>query len=140
MEAKAKARWRTRPGPAAPPCRSVPPGFPVHRGHLVTDPSQSLLAMVARTVTRRNISTTPAASQSLTDEVAKHAQKGAWDPKGVRAWQQVAYEVRKSGGKAHAGRILGIVVEKHPERPPSHPERKFIGRLVSQGNEVDNDN
>ena len=57
-----------------------PPGLPVHRDHLVADPNQPLPAMVARTVTRREITTTPAASQSLTDEAAKLVQKGAWDP------------------------------------------------------------
>ena len=61
-----------------------PPGLAVHRDHLVTNPGPSLLAMVARTVTRREITTTPAASQSLTDEAAKLVQKGAWGPKGVR--------------------------------------------------------
>ena len=44
--------------------------------------------------------------------------------------------MRKSGVKAHAGRIFGIVVEKHPGLPIGHPDRKFKGRLVFQGNEV----
>ena len=78
--------------------------------------------MVARTVTRREITTTLAASQPLTDEAAELVQKGAWDPKGVREWQQVADEARESGEKAHVGWIFGIVVEKHPEPPPNHPE------------------
>ena len=47
-----------------------PPGLAVRWGHLVADPSQPLLAMVARAVTRPEITTTPAASQSLTDEAA----------------------------------------------------------------------
>ena len=89
--------------------------------------------MVARSVTRKEIMTTPAASQSLTDEAAKLVQKGAWDPKGVTEWQHVAGEARKKGEKAHVGRIFGIVVEKHPELPSNHPDRKYTGRLVFLG-------
>ena len=38
------------------------------------------------------------------------------------------------------GLIFGIVVEKHPELPVGHPDRKFKGRLVFQGNEVKDEN
>ena len=116
------------------------PRLSEHRGHLVIDPSRSLLAMVARTVTRREVTTTPAASQSLSDEAAKLTQKGAWGPKGVREWQQVADNARKGGDTAHVGRIFGIVVEKHPELPPNHPERKYKGRLGFPGSEVKDEN
>jgi hypothetical protein len=96
--------------------------------------------MVARTVTRKELSSTPAASQSLQDEAEKLVSKGAWDPKGVREWDHVAGEARKLGAKAHVGRIFGIVVEKHPELPLGHPDRKFKGRLVFQANEVRDEN
>ena len=59
---------------------------------------------------------------------------------GAREWQQVADEARKSGVKAHVGRIFGIVVEKHLELPVGHPDRKFKGRLVFQGNDVKDEN
>jgi hypothetical protein len=91
--------------------------------------------MVARSVTRQEVTKTIAASQSLKDEALKLVEKGAWDPSGVREWQQVADTARKTGEKAHVGRIFGIVVEKHPELPHGHPERRFKGRLVFQGNE-----
>ena len=84
--------------------------------------------------------TTPAASQPLSDEAAEFVQKGAWDPKGVKEWQNVAEEARKKGEQAHVGRIFGIVVEKHPELPTNHPDRKYKGRLVFQGNEVTDEN
>jgi hypothetical protein len=32
------------------------------------------------------------------------------------------------------------VVEKHPELPTNHPDRKYKGRLVFQGNEVKEEN
>ena len=125
------------PIPAMP---VVPPGIPQHREHLDPDPSQTLLAMVARPVTRKEISTTIAASQSLHDEAPKLVQKGAWDPSGVREWQAVADDARRTGEKAHVGRIFGIVVENHPELPSGHPERTYKGRLVFQGNEVRDEN
>ena len=70
--------------------------------------------MVARPVTRQEITKTLTASQSLKDEAQQLVEKGAWDPTGVREWQQVADAARKTGEKAHVGRIFGIVVEKHP--------------------------
>jgi hypothetical protein len=96
--------------------------------------------MVARSVSRQEVTKTLAASQSLKDEAQKLVEKGAWDPSGVREWQQVADTARKTGEKAHVGRIFGIVVEKHPELPHGHPERRFKGRLVFQGNEVRDEN
>ena len=99
------------PRPGCPTMPVGPPGLTEHRDHLVVDPSRSLLAMVARSVTRKEIMTTPAAPQSLTDEAAKLVQKGARDPKGVKEWQNVAGEARRKGETAHVGRIFGIVVE-----------------------------
>ena len=49
------------PCPAMP---FVPPGLTEHRDHVLNDPSQSLVALVARSVTKREIDSTPAASQS----------------------------------------------------------------------------
>ena len=103
-----------------------PRGLAVHSDHLVADPSQSLLAMVARTVTRREVSITAAASRSLSDEAAKLIQKGAWGPKGVREWQQVADNARKSGGKAHAGRIIIRHRRRETPRAPTEPPREDI--------------
>ena len=70
------------PWPGCPTMPVGPPGLTEHRDHLIVDPSRSLLAMVARSVTRKEILTTLAASQSLSDEAAKLVQKGAWDPNG----------------------------------------------------------
>ena len=119
----------------------VPPALSEHRDHMLNDPSQPLVALVvAQSVSRQEINSTPAASQSLKDEAAKLVQKGAWDPSGAREWQQVADEARKSGVEAHVGRIFGIVIEEHPELPVGHPDQKFKGRLVFQGNEVKDEN
>ena len=121
-----KGAMAATPRPCCPAMPIGPPGLGIHRPHIaVDDSSPSLLAMVARTVTRKELSSTPAASQSLQDEAEKLVSKGAWDPKGVREWDYVAGEARKHGAKAHVGRIFGIVVEKHPELPLGHPDRKF---------------
>ena len=52
----------------------VPPGLTEHRDHILSDPSQSLVASVARSVTKKEVDSTPAASQSLKDEAAKLVQ------------------------------------------------------------------
>ena len=109
------------PRPGCPTMPVGPPGLAEHRDHLVVHPSRSLLAMVARSVTLKEIMTTPAASQSPTNEAAKLVQKGAWDPKGVREWQHVADEARKKGDKAHVGRVFGIVIENTPSSPRITP-------------------
>ena len=96
--------------------------------------------MMTRATTWKESSTSPAASQSLTDEAAKLVQEGAWDPKGVREWQNVADEARKKCEKAHVGRIVGIVVDKHPELPATHPGHEHRGRLVFHGNEIEDEN
>ena len=70
------------PRPGCPVMPVGPPGLAEHRDILNVDPNRSLMAMVARSVTRKEILTTPAASKSLSDEAAKLVQKGAWDPNG----------------------------------------------------------
>ena len=60
------------PCPAMP---VVPPGLTEHREHFFSDAYMSLMAMVARSVTRKEVDSTPAASQSLKDEAVKLVQK-----------------------------------------------------------------
>ena len=56
---KGKSSVAETPRVCCPAMPVGPPGLAVHRDHLVTNPDRSLLAMVARTVTRREITTTP---------------------------------------------------------------------------------
>ena len=81
--------------PGCPNMPGGPPGLAAQHDHLIVDPSRSLLAMMTRTTTQKEISMTPAASQSFTDEAFKLVQEGAWDPKEVREWQNVADEARE---------------------------------------------
>ena len=48
----------------------------------------------------------------------------------------VAADARAKGHKAHRGNVFGICVEKGSELPLGHPERKYKGRYVYQGNQV----
>ena len=75
----------------------APPGFGEHRERLAVDLDRTLLAMVARSVTRQETSSQREASRPLKVEAATLAQRGAWDPSGVREWRQVADEVRNAG-------------------------------------------
>ena len=49
-------------------------------------------------------------------------------------------EAKKAGTVVHHGRIFDFCVEKNPELPEDHPDRKFKGRAVFQGNNVHDQN
>jgi hypothetical protein len=95
--------------------------------------------MTARTPAWKEVSTAPAAPQSLIDAADKLVKIGAWDPKGVREWQNVADEARMKCEKIHVGRIFGIAMKNHHEQPATHPDHIQRGRLVFQGNEVEDE-
>ena len=63
------------------------------------------------------------------------AQK-VWGLSTIREWNDVASEARSSGVNVQFGYIFGICVEKNSELPAGHPNRKFKGRVVFQGNRV----
>ena len=66
--------------------------------------------------------------------------QGSWDETKVREWSLVFREARQKNEKVHIGRISEICVEKGSELPEGHPERKFKGRVVFQGNNVKDEN
>ena len=51
-------------------------------------------------------------------------------------WKDVAADARRDGKQVQFGHIFGICVEKNSELPKGHPNRKFKGRVVFQGNRV----
>jgi hypothetical protein len=63
---------------------------------------------------------------------------GAWDEVVVREWADVAREARQTGKEVHFGYLLGLCFEKGSELPEGHPDRKFKGRFVFQGDRVVN--
>ena len=88
----------------------------------------------------KNTKVPPLAAAALTKEWDKLIKAGVWDTTKVREWADVAGVARRSGKKAHVGRIFEICVEKNAELPANHPERKFKGRVVFQGNDVRDEN
>ena len=61
-----------------------------------------------------------------------------WDEVVVRKWADVAREARQAGKEVHLGYLLGLCFEKGSELPEGHPDRKFKGRSVFQGDRVVN--
>jgi hypothetical protein len=62
---------------------------------------------------------------------------GTWDEVVIREWADVAREARQAGKEVHFGYLLGLCFEKGSELPEGHPDRKFKGRSVFQGDRVE---
>ena len=76
------------------------------------------------------------AMASVKVEWGKLKKRKVWDDSVVMEWADKARNARNSGHKIHLGRAFGICVEKHPELPEDHPDRKYKYRVVFQGNQV----
>jgi hypothetical protein len=111
----------------------------VHRDR-ITEHDLPFSALVARPVNKAEVRVTPAAQVALQKEWDKLRAAGCWDESGVREWADVAAEARKKNTKAHVGMIFDICVEKGSELPKGAPGRKFKGRVVFQGNNVQDEN
>ena len=59
-----------------------------------------------------------------------------WDVTKVREWHDVWREAKEKGETHHLGRVFALRHEKNAELPEGHPNRKFKGRAVFQGNNV----
>ena len=101
---------------------------------------EHMYAAVARPVNAAEIRVNPEAQKSLDVEWEKLSVKKAWDLEGIREWDHVSSEAKKTGEKAHVGRVFEICVEKGSELPKGHKLRKFKGRTVFQGNDVKDEN
>ena len=53
---------------------------------------------------------------------------------GVRVWFDVQAQAKRTQKRIHVGSVFGICVEKNAELPDGHPNRKYKGRFVFQGN------
>ena len=94
------------------------------------------MAMVARPVNKKELAENSDAQKSLDVEWDKLMDKKAWDMDHPREWAEVSAEAVRRGRKAHVGRVFEICVEKGSELPKGNPLRKFKGRTVFQGNNV----
>ena len=103
-------------------------------------------ACVARPVSRKERNETPAALEACAKEWhrlrnIKHKRGvGVWDESKVREKAQVRRESQQTGVAVHFARIFDLCVEKGSELPEGHPERKFKGRAVLQGDQVKDQN
>ena len=97
-------------------------------------------AVVARLVSKEEIANNPKARAALDKEWENLRTKGVWDEARVRECRRIIREAHASGSKVHLGRIFEACYEKGSELPDDHPERKFKGRTVFQGNNVRDEN
>ena len=72
----------------------------------------------------------------MAKQVDKLVERGVWDLDGVQSWAKVCENAKKNGHKAHRGNVFGICAENNSELPANHPDRKYKGRYVYQGNQV----
>ena len=93
-------------------------------------------ALVARVVSQAEIDRTPEAKAAMDKEWQKLVDKSCWLEKKVREYRDVAREAKAKEAKAHFGRIFEICSQKGSELPKGHPEQKWKGRSVFQGNKV----
>ena len=94
-------------------------------------------ALVARVVSQAEIDRTPEAKAAMDKEWQKLVDKSCWK---VREYRDVAREAKAKEAKAHFGRIFEICSQKGSELPKGHPEQKWKGRSVFQGNKVSDEN
>ena len=98
--------------------------------------SELQYALVARVVNQAEIDRTPAAKQAMDKEWQKLVDKSCWLHSKVREFRDVSAEAIRKGIKTHFGRIFEICSIKGDELPEGHPDRKWKGRSVCQGNRV----
>ena len=93
-------------------------------------------AMVARPVSQKEIARVQAAKDAMDKEWNRLIEQKVWDFDSVREWSDVAAEARRTGKNVQFGYVFGLCVEKNSELAPDHPSRKYKGRVVFQGNRV----
>ena len=91
---------------------------------------------MARVVNQAEIDRTPAAKAAMDKEWQKLVDKSCWLHSKVREFRGVSAEAIRKGVKTHFGRIFEICSIKGDELPEGHPDRKWKGRSVFQGNRV----
>ena len=105
-------------------------------GHVTTQQ----LALVARLVSQAEVERTPDAKAAMDKEWKKLTDKGCWLEDKVREFPDVQREARHQKRKMHIGRIFEICNQKGSELSKGHPDQKWKGRSVFQGNKVSDEN
>ena len=99
--------------------------------------ADELYALVAKVINQNDVAKIPEAQEAMDKEWQKLLYKVCWVESPVREFEDVQKEVRQ---KAHFGRIFEICSLKGSELPKGHPQRKYKGRSVFQGNQVRDEN
>ena len=144
-EAEEDARKALRDSPAMPVVTEPDPE--PHRERMASlyweklgQVTGEMFALVARVVGPKEIESTPAAKEAMDREWKKLADKSCWLEKQVREYRDVAAEAKHKNVKAHFGKIFEICSVKGDELPDGHPQKKWKGRSVFQGNNVQDEN
>ena len=80
------------------------------------------------------------AKAAMDKEWKKLTDKGCWLEDKVREFPDVQREAQHQKHKLHIGRIFEIGSQKGSELPKGHPDEKWKGRSVFQGNKVSDEN
>ncbi|OLP98785.1 hypothetical protein AK812_SmicGene18734 [Symbiodinium microadriaticum] len=102
--------------------------------------ADELYALVAKVINQNDVAKIPEAQEAMDKEWQKLLYKVCWVESQVREFEDVQKEVKQKGQKAHFGRIFDICSLKGSELPKGHPQRKYKGRSVFQGNQVRDEN
>ena len=98
--------------------------------------SEEALALVARSVSRREVRETPQADEACRKEWDRLEKIGCWDPASVGEWQKLRREANAAGEIIHVGSLHEFCTEKGSELAIDHPDRKYKGRVVFLGDRV----
>ena len=104
-------------------------------------PEPHQLALIARQLTKSEISASPEAKAAEAKEWQKLRDedegRGCWDESAVREYREVADEAKANGANVHFARLFSICSVKHWEMSD---KRKWKARAVCQGNNVRDEN
>ena len=105
-------------------------------GHITTQQ----LALVARLVSQAEVDRTPDPKSAMDKDWKKLTDNDGWLADKVRQFPDVQGEAQHQQRKIHIGRIFEIYSQKGTELPKGHPDQKWKGRSVFQGNQVSAEN
>ena len=91
-------------------------------------------------MSQAEVDRTPDAKAAMDKEWKKLTDKGCWLEDKVREFPDVQREAQHQKRKMHIGRIFEICSQKGSELPEGHPDQKWKGRSVFQGNKVSDEN
>ena len=94
------------------------------------------MALVARSVSIKEVATNPKAKAADDAEWNDLRRMQTWDESTVMEWSDVKKRAKTEQRRVHVGRVFGILVEKGSELKESDPRRKYKARGVFQGSDV----